>query len=120
MAPQDSPSFFEIEPVGPVTVARFTHDVVLSGQRADAVGKQLGDLLGEPGRQRLLLDFTNVTSLSSHMLSKLVLLNRRAESLGGRLALCNMRPDVLGIFEVTRLTLVLNIYPGEEEALQSF
>ena len=54
------------------------------------------------------------------MLSKLVLLNRRAESLGGRLALCNMRPDVLGIFEVTRLTLVLNIYPGEEEALQSF
>lgn len=106
--------------VGGVTVALFGNEVILSGPDAEAVGGRLAALLAEPGRQRLLLDFANVRSLSSIMLGKLISLNRAATSAGGRLALCNLRPDIAEILEVTRLTQILLVYRDKEEALQSF
>jgi anti-sigma B factor antagonist len=120
MEQQDPNRSLAIETVGDVTVARFSREVVLSGRQAEAVAAQLTALLAEPGRSRLLLDFANVWSLSSLMLGKLVMLSRAAESAGGRLALCNLRPDVGEIFELTRLTQILSVYPGEQEALKSF
>jgi anti-anti-sigma factor len=116
MAPQDGGEL-QVESVGGRMVVRFTREVVLTGQQADAVGDQLVRLLGEPG-QRVVLDFANVRSLSSLMLSKLIQLERTARGAGSELALCNLRPDVQGIFEVTRLTQVLRIYPSEQEALR--
>jgi anti-sigma B factor antagonist len=98
--------------VGAVTVARFTREIVLAGQLAEAVGDRLAALLAG----RLVVDFANVRSLSSLMLAKLVTLNRAA---AGRLALCNLRPDVREIMEVTRLTVILRIYAGEQDALAS-
>ncbi len=99
-------------------IARFNHEVVLSGQEAEAVSERLMAMLKDRGRRQLLVDFGNVKSLSSLMLGKLVQLNRVADSGGVKLALFNLRPDVHGILEVTRLTLILRVYGTEEEALQ--
>jgi anti-sigma B factor antagonist len=109
-----------IERMGPVAVARFTREVVLNGQEAEAAGERLNALAAEPGCPRLLLDFANVQSLSSLMLGKLVGLNRTVETAGGRLALCNLRPPIREIFDVTRLSQILYIYAAEQEALDSF
>jgi len=119
MEPQHPHRWLTIEAVGEVAVARFVPDVVLTGQEAQAIAEHLLALLAEPGR-RLLLDFANVRSLSSLMLGKLVEFKRAAESAGGRVALCSPQPDVRAILELTRLTRVLPVYPGEQEALQSF
>ena len=54
------------------------------------------------------------------MLGKLITLRNKIKAGGGRLALCALHPDVQQIFEVTRLTQYLDIYPDEQEALQSF
>ena len=113
-------SDLNIELVGGVAVARFAPELILSGAQAEAVGAELDARLAEPGGQRMLLDFANVRSLSSLMLAKLVALNRAAASAGGRLALCNLRPEIHEILEVTRLTQILFIYRAEPEALQSF
>jgi anti-anti-sigma factor len=120
MQQENTKSCLAIEQVGKVAVARFTREVVLSGQPAEAIGDQLIALLGEPGRHWLLLDFDRVRSLSSLMLAKLVALSRTAEAVGGRFALCNLHAVIAEILEVTRLNHVLNVYPGEAEALQSF
>jgi anti-sigma B factor antagonist len=120
MSADQPPRLLEVELLGTVTVGRFTGEVTLSGQNAETVGEQVLALLAEPGRQRLLLDFGNVKSLSSLVLGKLIQLNRAAESAGGRLALCNLRPEVREILEVTRLTTLLYVYDEEQEALRSF
>jgi anti-anti-sigma regulatory factor len=52
------------------------------------------------------------------MLSKLILLNRSAESAGVPLALCNLSSEILKILEFTRLTQILTVYPSEKEALE--
>jgi anti-sigma B factor antagonist len=120
MERQDLQNLLAIEQVGDVAVARFTREVILCGQEAEAAGEQLSAFLAAPGPRRLLLDFANVGSLSSLMLATLVTLNRAAESARGRLALCNLRPPIREILDVTRLTQILYVYPGEQEALESF
>jgi anti-sigma B factor antagonist len=109
----------ELTDVGGATVARFTREVVLSGRLAETFGDRLGAALAGQERPRLVVDFANVQSLTTMGLTKLVTLNRAAEAAGGRLALCNLRPVVRKVMEVTRLTLILRIYPGEREARES-
>jgi anti-sigma B factor antagonist len=118
MEPQQPDVGLEVERRGDAVVARFTREVVLSGEEARAAGEQLTALLAEAGRRPLLVDFGGVRSLSSFMLGKLVGVSRAADAAGVRLALFNLRPDVRGIVEVTRLDLVLRLYGGESEALQ--
>lgn len=115
----DSQDGLEVSMVGQVTVARFAEEIVLSGNRAEAAGERLGALLAAPGC-RLLLDFARVRSLSSLMLGKLVTLNRVAEASAGKLVLCNLRPEIRDILEITRLSAILSICAGEQEGLQSF
>lgn len=120
MNPQQPGRLLTVDSVRGVPVARFNREVVLTGQQADAAGTELIALLAGPGPPRLALDFGNVESLSSLMLGKLVQVNRSAETRGGRFVLFNLRPAVREILEVSRLTLILLVYAGEQEAVKSF
>lgn len=115
---QLSDCLLEVETREDVSIARFTRQVSLCGQLAEAVAEQLVSLLSELGRQRLLVDFGNVQSLTSYMLGQLVRLNRTAEANGGRLALFNLSPYVRQIVEVARLDLLLSLYDDESAALR--
>jgi anti-sigma B factor antagonist len=118
MDPQLPDGGLEVEARGDVLVARFTREVVLSGQVAEAAAERLASVVPELGGRRLLVDFRNVRFLTSLMLGKLVLLNQAAEAAGGRLALFNLSPDVREIMEVTRLNLILSLYDDESGALR--
>src|SRR5947207_979164 len=119
MEPQQTDGYLEVERRGDTVIARFLREVVLGGVEAEVAAEQLTALLAEPGQRRLLIDFGNVRSLSSLMLSNLIVLHRAAGSAGMRLALFNLRPDVRGIMEITRLNLVPSLYDDEAAALQS-
>jgi anti-sigma B factor antagonist len=118
MGPQQPDENLVVERRPDAVVARFTREVVLSGQEADAATTRLTALLAEAGRRPLLIDFSNVRSLTSLMLGKLVALNRAAAAAGARLALFSLTSDVRAILEVTRLDQLLGLYGGESEALQ--
>ena len=45
----------------------------------------------------LIVDLSSVEMISSAMLGKLILLQRRIESSGGRLCLCGLRPAILDV-----------------------
>ena len=107
-----------VEQSGEVLIARFPSGVRLTGQLADAVGERLATVLEGTGN-RLLFDFENVRLITSNMLGRLVELNRMADQSGGRIALCNLKPDIAKIFEITKLQQVLAIYDSESEALSS-
>jgi anti-sigma B factor antagonist len=115
---QLSDSLLEVETRQDVLIARFTRPVSLCGQVAEDAAGQLVSHLSESGRQRLLVDFGNVQSLTSFMLGKLVMLNRTAEEAGKQLALFNVSLHIWEILDVARLTLLLTIYDDESSALR--
>jgi anti-sigma B factor antagonist len=110
----------EVEDIGDVTVVKFTDKKILDEQNIQVIGEQLYSLVDDAGRRKLLLNFGNVEFLSSAALGKLITLNKKVQSAGGRLALCSIDSQIFEIFEITGLKRLFNIYDDEQEALQSF
>lgn len=108
----------DVQTRGDAFLARFRRPVSLNGPTAEVVSEQLASLLSEEGRQRLLVDFGNVQSLTSFMLGQLVALNRTAQAAGRRLVLFNLAPHVRQILEIARLDLLLSLYEDESAALR--
>ncbi len=94
-----------------LTVIKLTTDD-LGEENAHALGEELSALAGRLARPRLLLDLAEVRYLTSTGLGLLVALNRRARAAGGALTLANVVGPVREVFEVTRLTKVLDVCPS--------
>lgn len=69
------------------------------------------------GHHHLLIDCTNVVFAASSALRILLVNVRKLNEIGGRLALCNMNPHVLDIFETAGFTKLMNIRDTFEEGL---
>ena len=120
MAEQPRRRRLEVEDIGEVTVVNFTDRKVLDEQNIQVIGEQLFNLVEEAGRKKILLNFANVEYLSSAALGKLILLNNKLKTAGGRLILCNIDPQIYEVFEITKLNKVFNIQKEEQAALQAF
>jgi anti-anti-sigma factor len=83
------------------------------------IRRQLLDLLARPGRHKLLLDLGELEFLSSVALYQFVDLHRKTKAAGGEFRLRNVRPMVYEVFEVTRLTSVLDVRKGQVEEERS-
>jgi anti-sigma B factor antagonist len=110
----------EVEDLGDVTVVSFTDRKILDEQNIQIIGEQLFGLVDESGRKKLLLNFGNVEYMSSAALGKLITLNKKVQSAGGRLVLCNIDPQIREVFEITKLDRLFVIKSDEQEALQVF
>ena len=110
----------KVEKVGSVTVVRFGLPLILSGEKTEKVGQELFRLVASSDPCWLLLDFGKVEMMTSTMIGKLMMLDKKLKTAGGRLALCNLTDSMQAIFDVARLPQVLNVYKEEAEALQSF
>ena len=110
----------EVEHIGDVTVVNFVDRKILDEQNIQIIGDQLFNLVEEQGKRKILLNFGNVEFLSSAALGKLITLNRKLQSAGGKLILCNIDPQIYEVFEITKLNKLFNIQPEEQTALQAF
>ena len=110
----------EVEDVGDVTVVSFVDRKILDEQNIQVIGEQLFKLVDDDGRRKLLLNFGNVEYLSSAALGKLITLNKKVQSAGGRLILCNIDPQIHEVFEITKLDKFFKIMKEEQQALQAF
>src|SRR5262245_9418805 len=112
------PWWLDVETIGATTVLRFTERAILDERTGSALAKYLLRLTAE-NRLRLVLNFARVAYLDSMMMSKLLGLHKKLTKRGGRLALCRISPPLYELFEVVKLSLLLPIYDGEDEALQA-
>jgi anti-sigma B factor antagonist len=110
----------EVEDIGDVSVVNFIDRKILDEQNIQVIGEQLFSLVDDQGRRKVLLNFGNVEYLSSAALGKLITLHKKLTSLGGRLILCNIDPQIYEVFEITKLDKLFNIRKEEQEALQAF
>ena len=90
-----------------------------AGTSLDAEGsKEFGDnvigyITAHPG-VRLLLNFQNITYLSSAALSELLRINDTAKAEKTAVQLCGLSKEIHKVFEITKLADVFHIDPNEE------
>jgi len=68
----------------------------------------------------LILNLSKVKWISSTGLGIMVSARSRYAKEGGVIKLMNPNDRVLGILQVTRLNLIFDVFPTEQEALESF
>ncbi|QDT64668.1 STAS domain-containing protein [Calycomorphotria hydatis] len=110
----------DVEEVGDVTIARFVDKKILDETNIQIIGNQLFSLVDEEGRQKIVLDFTNVEYLSSAALGKLITMDKKVKAAKGKLRLCNVRPEIYEVFAITRLNKLFSMFEDQEKALEGF
>lgn len=110
----------EVSEVGDVTVVRFIDRKILDEANIQGLGQELFQLVEEENRSKLLLNFTNVEFLSSAALGKLITLDKKVKSHGGKLKLSNIRPEIYEVFAITKLNKLFDIKEDESDALAAF
>jgi len=109
-----------ISEVGDVTVVRFADGKILDASNIEELGSQLFHLVEVEKRQKLVLDFESVEFLSSAALNKLIILDKKAKGIQGKLKLCSLKPEILEVFVITRLNQLFEIADDEDAAMASF
>ena len=110
----------ELEEVGDVTVVNFIDKKILDEQNIQIIGEQLFDLVDNQGKKKILLNFGNVEFLSSAALGKLITLNKKVQTSGGKMIMCRIAKEIMEVFEITKLDKLFKIQKDEQAALQQF
>ena len=104
-----SPPHLEVRRLSGETVIRFVGLNRLDEHNSHAPRKELCRLAERLPACRLVLDLANICFVTGSALGRLVGLNRRVRSAGGRLVLANLRPAVAEVLAVTHLDRVLEV-----------
>src|SRR3954447_209659 len=103
-----------------VKVVDFVESKILDEANIAEIGQHLIGLVEARERQKLLLDFANVDHLSSAALGMLINVNNRVKQQNGQLRLANIKPQILEVFEITKLNKLFKILPTRADALASY
>jgi anti-anti-sigma regulatory factor len=99
-----------------VAIARLTGPVLTDSPEIEILRRVLAELIA-CGNDQLVLDFAEVTRISRQLLAVVVRTHRAFASVGGRLKLCGLRPELTRFIVYSRLEHVLEIMPDKEAAL---
>ena len=98
-----SDDYFRVHEHGEIWVVDFAKARILDDQSMQVIGPHLLGLADHLGARKMLLNFGNIEYISSAVLATLITLNSKVSSAGGRLALCNLDPQIYEVFEITKL-----------------
>lgn len=118
--PMASHHRLDVSEVGGVSVVRFVDRRILDASNIEELGDELFALVEADHLKSLLLNFTGVEFLSSAALNKLIILDKKVKSSGGKLVLCDLRQEIKEVFAITRLDQLFNIANSEQEGLAAF
>jgi len=69
------------------------------------------------GRDQIVLDFSSLEYISSAGLRVLMLARKQAKAQSGTLVVAGLASVVKEIFEISKFTIVFDVFPGVREAL---
>jgi anti-sigma B factor antagonist len=114
-------SRINVHEVDGVKVVRFQDHQLFDERTVREVAEQIAMVLPNDGTPiRLVVDFSDVNLISSTLLSKLILLQRRVDGTHGRLRLCEMSPIIQQVFRTSNLDRLFKIDRDQRTALESF
>ncbi len=71
------------------------------------------------GARKIIVDFSGTEYVASAGLRVLLSAAKSLKSLGGKIALFSMKPQVYEVFEVTGFTQIFKIFASQDEALEN-
>ena len=79
--------------------------------------RELTELVTNPNNQKIVLNFENVSFMSSAMIGKLVLFGNKCKSAKVSLRMCNINENVDEVFQLMKLGKVFSLDADEKTAL---
>jgi anti-sigma B factor antagonist len=76
--------------------------------------------LGDGGNKHLVINLAETQHLNSTALGVLISAHSNYVRRGGQMKLCSVDKRIENIFVITKLSLVFDVYPSEEQAIASF
>lgn len=109
-----------VNDVGEVSVVRFLDRKIVDSANIEELGEELFSLVEKEKKSFVLLNFEGVEFLSSAALNKLILLDKKVKTAGGKLRFCCLRAEIMEVFSITRLDRVFKIKKTEADGLGEF
>jgi anti-sigma B factor antagonist len=103
-----------------VKVVDFVDSKILDEANIAEIGQHLTEMVAAKDRPKILLDFKNVDHLSSAALGMLINVNNKVKQQSGQLRLAGIKPQILEVFEITKLNKLFRILPTRADALASY
>jgi len=89
------------------------------GEETDALEQKIRTL-SESGNKHLVINLGETQHLNSTALGVLISAHSNYVRRGGQMKLCSVDKRIENIFVITKLSLVFDVYPNEEQAIASF
>ena len=109
----------KVSQVDGITVVVLADQKILDEVSIAKIGNDLGKLITPEGKPKIVINFENVTNMSSSALGMLITLHKRVRQAGGQLRLCNIQPTISEVFKITRLDEIFQICPDQSQAIAS-
>lgn len=88
----------------------------LDANSSQSVENQLLAVLNQ-GANRLVLDFSQLTYMSSLGLRVLMMVAKHLNKVNGKLALAGLNEHIFEVFKIARFTNIFSIFPSCEQAV---
>lgn len=102
-----------------VTIVTLADQKILDELSISQIGQKLNALAAEAKPPQLVINFENVTNMSSSALGMLITLHKRVREANGELRLCNIQPTITEVFKITRLDEIFSIQGDVDKAVAS-
>ncbi|MEM7457733.1 MAG: STAS domain-containing protein [Planctomycetota bacterium] len=100
-----------------ILIAYFQDVRIIDETRIQALGQELSDLINNSDNRKIVLNFQNVSFMSSAMIGKLIQFGKKCEAAKVELRLCNINDNVEEVFKLMKLEKVFQIDKDEEKAV---
>ena len=100
-----------------VGVVTFTTSRILDQSNVQQLGEELDELLDKHKLKKIVLNFGNISYMSSAVMGKLVSLHKKLKAAGGQLKLCNIVASIFEIFQIMRFDRLFEIRESEDQAV---
>ena len=111
----------ELREFDEVKVISFKEKNLFDERTVKDVSDQIAALLSNDGTPiKLVLDFSDVALISSSLLSKLILLQKRIDATHGKLRLCELSSVIQSVFRTSNLDRLFKIDRDRRASIEAF
>lgn len=100
------------------TIIAFTSEKILEPLQIKNLEDSIFPVIEQASQTVIILDFGNVSFLSSAVLGLLIRVSKKICENTSELRLCNIKPKIYEIFKITRLDEIFQIYDDVDAAIQ--
>ena len=104
---------------GSVVIAAFPNDRIIDELLIQKLGEEMIQLIQQEQYKHVIINFQTVEFMSSAMLGKLNLLNKKSREAGKTLQFCCINDNLMEVFRITNLDRVFTIVATEEDAVKA-